>query len=262
LEENKFIKDLERYLSDGQLTKVSDIFTIKQGALAGVKNIFKIQCEVYKKLPKKEQNYFRPVITNDSIKCGQIFLIEYIWYPYDKSGITIRSEDELNSITFATNYLFPNKDILLSRKGINEWWSLTRPRNWQFEKESRLYSNRFGNSDSFAFDSIGNYVIEEGNAFIPRRVFKEGDYYFYLSCFSSNIFDKLLSIFSKPIMSGFDLGQIQIKNIPVPNVHLTSVSESDAYVKLVELGKELEKGNSFVKQVINDVLKNYFYPRS
>lgn len=62
-------------------------------------------------------------------------------------------------------------------------------------------------------------------------------------------------------MSGFDLGQIQIKNILVPNVHIDSVANSDAYTKLVEMGKELEKGNSFVKQVIDDVLYNYFYPR-
>ena len=262
MEENKFIKDLEIFLSSGQLSNISDIFKINQGALVGIKNIFKIQQKDYLKLPKKEQNYFRPVITNDSIKCGKISIVEYLWYPYDKDGIIIKNKDELNSISFAVNNLIPNKDVLKRRKGINEWWGLTRPRNWQFQKESRLYSNRFGNSDSFGFDNIGNCVIEEGNAFIPRRVFKENDYYFYLSCFSSNTFDKLLSIFSKQIMSGFDLGQIQIKNIPVPNIHLTSVSKSDAYVKLVELGKELEKGNSFVKQVIDDVLKNYFYPRS
>jgi len=48
----------------------------------------------------------------------------------------------------------------------------------------------------------------------------------------------------------------------VPNVHLDSVENSDAYTKLVEMGKELEKGNSFVKQVIDDVLNNYFYPRA
>ncbi len=262
LNENKFIKDINRYLVGGHLTKVSDVFKINQGALVGTKNIFKITLEEYHNLPKEEQHYFRPVITNNSIKSGQLTIFEYLWYPYNKEGIIIKTEEELNTLSFAENMLFPNKDILQARKGINEWWGLTRPRNWQFEKENRLYSNRFGNSNSFAFDKTGECVIEEGNAFIPRRVFSKDDYYFYLSCFSSSIFDKQLSILSKSIMSGFDLGQIQIKNILVPNVHLDSVENSDAYTKLVEMGKELEKGNSFVKQVIDDVLNNYFYPRA
>ena len=232
--------------------------------MVGVKNIFKIKREDYLELPKVEHNHFRPVITNDSIKCGKISLTEYLWYPYDENGLTITNEDELSSIPFANDHLIPKKEILKNRKGIKAWWGLTRPRNWQFEKDSRLYSNRFGNSDSFGFDKTGKCVIEEGNAFIPKRTFNESDYFFYLSCFSSNLFNLLLSIYSKQLAGGYwyDLGAKNIKNIPIPNIHLTSISESNAYAKLVELGKELEKGNSFVKQVIDDVLKNYFYPRS
>ena len=61
-------------------------------------------------------------------------------------------------------------------------------------------------------------------------------------------------------MSGFDLGKIQIKNIPVPNVYKNNLKLNDAYLKLAELGKELDKGNSYVKPVINDILSSYFYP--
>ena len=125
--------------------------------------------------------------------------------------------------------------------------------------EIRLYSNRFGNSNSFAFDIKGNCVIEEGNAFLPKKEFEIDYYYFYLACFSSKTFEILLSIYSKQIMSGYDLGKIQIMNIPIPNVHQKEVKESPAYFKLVELAKELEKGNSFVKDVIDDVLRNSFY---
>ena len=146
--------------------------------------------------------------------------------------------------------------------GINHWWLLTRPRNWQFTKEPRLFSNRFGNSNSFGFDKNGNCIIEEGNAFIPKKEFQATDYYFYLACFSSDVFDILLSIYSKQLAGGkwYDLGNKNIKNIPIPNVNKNNLRESGAYLKLVELGKELESGNSFVKPVIDDILKSYFYP--
>jgi hypothetical protein len=124
----------------------------------------------------------------------------------------------------------------------------------------RLYSSRFGNSDSFAIDTAGNCVVEEGNAFIPVRKFNKDDYFFYLSVFSSHIFDVLLSIYTKQLAGGnwYDLGAKYTKNIPIPNVHLQDVKESDPYIRLVELGKELEHGNSYVKHVIGDVVKIYY----
>jgi type I restriction-modification system DNA methylase subunit len=261
LNENKLMKDIERYVSAGHLNPISEIFNINQGALLGIKNIFKIDLQTFEDLPKNEHRLFRPVITNNSIKKGELIISEYVWFPYNKNGLIIKQESELENLQFAKDVLIPNKPILEKRKGVNEWWALTRPRNWQFEKDIRLYSNRFGNSNSFAFDSKGNCVIEEGNAFLPKKEFEIEDYYFYLSCFTSKTFETLLSIYSKQIMSGYDLGKVQIKNIPIPNIHSTKVKNSEAYRKLVDLGKELEKGNSFVKQVIDDVLNNYFYPR-
>lgn len=255
-------KDLDIFVLQKKLSKISDIFKINQGALLGVKNIFKISNENYKHLCEEEKVYFRPVITNESIKNSKLKTNEYLWYPYNKDGIIIKNEQDLMQISFAEHTLMPNKGILERRNGIKEWWGLTRPRNWQFEKEIRLYSNRFGSSNSFAIDTIGNCVIEEGNAFAPQNNFEMSDYYFYLACFSSSVFDSLLSIYSKQIMAGFDLGKEQIKNIPIPNVHLLSIRESGAYNKLVELGKELESGNPFVKQIAGDVLRNNFYPES
>ena len=61
-------------------------------------------------------------------------------------------------------------------------------------------------------------------------------------------------------MSGYDLGKIQIKNIPVPDVHKNDLKGSGVYLKLSELGKELKNGNTFVKPLIDDILKSYFYP--
>lgn len=259
-DESEFIKELSIYYKAGKLSTIGDIFNISQGALLGVKNIFKITSNEFELLTEADKKLFRPILTNNSIKLGKLIITEYSWFPYNKEGLIFKNEDELFGLDFYNIRLLPNKDILEKRKGINQWWSLTRPRNWQFTKESRLYSNRFGNSNSFAFDKEGNCIIEEGNAFIPKKEFDINDYYFYLVCFTSNIFDLLLSVFSKPIMSGFDLGKIQIKNIPIPNIHKDNLKESGVYLKLVELGKELNSGNSFVKPVIDDILKSYFYP--
>ncbi|ULB35443.1 HsdM family class I SAM-dependent methyltransferase [Proteiniphilum propionicum] len=261
LKENDFIKELDIYHKAGKFSAISDVFTINQGALLGVKNVFKISSEEFNSIPTTEKKYFRPVVTNDSLRTGKIIISEYVWFPYDKNGLIFKEENNLTGLHFYKTRLFPNKEILEKRSGINNWWSLTRPRNWQFIQEPRLLSNRFGNSKSFGFDKKGDCVIEEGNAFIPKKEFQTTDYYFYLALFSSSIFDLLLSIYSKPIMSGYDLGKIQIKNIPIPNIHKNNLRENGAYLKLTELGKELENGNSFVKQVIDDILKSYFYPK-
>lgn len=263
LKEERQLKGIDLYLSIEKLIKAGDIFSFNQGMLVGIKNIFNISINDYKNLPQEEQKYFRPVATSSSIKDGQINLTEYIWFPYNNKGITIKTEEELKKLSFYKNVLEPNESLLKSRKGIKEWWGLTRPRNWQFESSYRLFSNRFGNSQSFAFDKEGNTIIEEGNACIPKKSFELDDYYFYLSCFSSNLFDKLLSIYSKQLAGGnwYDLGAKYTKNIPIPNIHNAEVKESIAYIKLVELGKELELGNSFVKSVIDEILRNYFYPQ-
>ncbi len=261
-DENEFIKELSIYYNAGKLSTIGDIFNISQGALLGVKNIFKISSVEFELLTESEKKLFRPIITSNSTKSGKLHITEYCWFPYNKDGIIFQSEDELSELDFYNNNLLPNKQILLKRKGINHWWGLTRPRNWQFIKESRLYSNRFGNSNSFVFDQNGKCIIEEGNAFIPKKDFNIKDFYFYLACFSSNTFDTLLSIYAKQLAGGkwYDLGNKNIKNIPIPNINNDNLKDSDVYFKMVELGKELESGNSFVKPVIDDILKSYFYP--
>jgi len=260
LKESNFIKELDIYYKADKLSTISDIFNIKKGSLLGLKNVFKISPSEYDLLPAIEKKYFRPILTNNSIKTGKVFIHEYVWFPYNKEGMIFKNENELSNLHFYTSNLLPNKESLEKRVGITNWWTLSRPGNWQFIKEPRLFSNRFGNSNSFAFDKSGSCVIEEGNGLIPKKAFEISDYYFYLSCFSSSIFDTLLSIYSKPIMSGFDLRKDQIKNIPIPNINTNNFKENGAYLKLAELGIELEKGNSSVKPVIDDILKSYFYP--
>ena len=68
LNENEFIKELDIYHKAGKLSTISNIFNINQGALLGVKNVFKISSEEYELLKSKNTKYFRPILTNNSIK--------------------------------------------------------------------------------------------------------------------------------------------------------------------------------------------------
>ena len=266
LKENKLLKTIKRFVSENKLTTIENVFNVQQGIRQGVKNVFKLSQIEFNELPSIERKYFRPVIDNESIKKGVLFSKNYIWYPYNKQGIILKNEEELNekSNYFYLNTLKPNKSILTKRAGISEWWGLTRPRNWQYIKQPKLVSTEFGKSDSFAFDKDGVYVVERGNAWIPKKSFDELDYYFYLALFSSLLFDKLLSIYSKQLAGGnwYDLGKMYTSQIPIPNVHSYEVKSSAGYNKLVEIGQEISLGNSYAKPILDEILIKYFYPES
>jgi hypothetical protein len=264
LKEDNFLKDTRRFVLDGLLTNVSTVFSVKQGIRTGNNLAFLLSCEEYDAIPKSEKKYYRKVINNESIKNGALKLINYIWYPYNWDGIMIKNETEFENLApVSYRRLSRFKDSLSenrARKDINSWWHLSEHRAWLRKKEIRLYSTEFGKSDSFAFDRNGDFVVERGCAWIPKKEFDIDDYYFYLAYFSSNVFDLLLSIYSKQLAGGnwYDLGAKYTKNIPIPNVHLQDVKESDPYLRLVELGKELGNGNPYIKYVISDIVKTYY----
>lgn len=262
LKENKFIAELDLYYRANKLVKLQEIFKVNQGALLGVKNIFEISSEQYQNLQTQDQKIFRPLIDNSSLNNGHFSQKKFVWYPYDKNGLLIDTEEDLQEYVFAQESLFPKKQKLQNRVGLEEkWWGLTRPRNWQFESNIKLYSSRFGNSQSFGFYPNGNGVVVEGNAFLPKKSMSDDNLYFYLALFSSEYFDLLLSIFSKELAGGkwYDLGNNYIKNIPLPDVHNEIVRTSDPYHKLVNIGKELSSGNKFVRKLSKTPL-SYFYP--
>lgn len=265
LKENNFLKDLNRFTKGGKLTELINIFRVKQGIRTGNNDIFLLKYNEYSEIPDNEKYLYRASLDNESIKSGIISSCNYVWYPYDNSGLILSNEIEFETIApYSFKKFIIHKQILSSRarKDENCWWHLSEHRAWLREKEPRLYSSEFGKSDSFAFDKEGLYVVERGNAWIPKKNFELDDYYFYLACFSSNLFEQLLSIYSKQLAGGnwYDLGAKYTKNIPIPNIHQAEVKESTAYIKLVELGKELESGNSFIKSIIDEMLLSYFYP--
>lgn len=260
--EDLFLKDIKRFEIEGLLTNIANLFSVKQGIRTGNNTAFVISLIEYARIPHEEKKYYRKVINNDSINNGVLKLVNYIWYPYNSDGMIFQDEIEFKK-TAPVSYerLLQHKPSLSNtraRKDINTWWHLSEHRAWLRKKETRLFSTEFGKSNSFAFDKEGDFVVERGCGWIPKKAFEIDDYYFYLAIFSSNIFDFLLSIYSKPIQSGYYLGQVYTKDIPIPNIHKMNKRESTPYNRLVELGKELEIGNSHIKYAIDDVLKSYY----
>lgn len=258
----EFLKMIGIYLSTGKLSKVSDIFSVKQGIRTGHNNLFLIDEYNYKRIPENERHLFRKSINNQSIKNGVLKVNNYVWYPYNNNGPLFSSEEEiLEAAPYSYNKLLNEKEKLLQRPRINlnNWWGLSEHRAWLRQEEPRLYSTEFGKSDSFAFDNIGDFVVERGHGWIPKRTFVIDDYYFYLSVFSSSIFDELLKMYSKPILSGYYLGQSHVKEIPIPNI-FTINKKSSAYLDLVKLGKDLSGGIHLAKYAIDDILKKIYYP--
>lgn len=253
-----FMDKLEDRLILGNLVELSTVFDIKQGALRGNKDAFIMSSADYDALDVDERILFRPVASAETVHDGKVDFTQYIWYPYDKDGLVVSSEEQLCQYPNVYRWLGQWKESLVKRTGVNYWWALTRPRNWQFVSSPKLISKRFGNSASFALTK-GPEVVEEGNAFLLKSKYSADDIYFYFALFVSSIFDRLLSIYAKPLLAGYDLGQVHIKNIPVPNSINCKNTNPEVYQKLIVYGKQYADGNEYVKELI-DNLVNQFYP--
>ena len=263
--EQKLKKDLHKFVSLGLLKTIQDIFNVKQGIRTGNKKVFKITDNFFEQLPDNEKKYFRPSVDNKSIHNGKLQIFNYIWYPYDSNGLIIQTEQELKNKVpfFYQNILLSNKDILLkrARKDINSWWTLSEHRAWLRKRYVKLVSTEFGKSGSFAIDKKGEFVVERGNAWIPKKEFKNKDfYYFYLAVFNSHFFEELLSIFSKQLAGGkwYDLGKKYTSEIPIPKISV-ELENSVVYKKLVDFGKQISNGEFFYFNLIDDYLKKDIY---
>jgi hypothetical protein len=57
-QENELLKNLERYIFEGKLKRVQDIFSVQQGIRTGNNDVFKISEIEYNRLPENEQQFF------------------------------------------------------------------------------------------------------------------------------------------------------------------------------------------------------------
>lgn len=259
-----FYTNIERAIPLKYLARLGDVFTVRQGAITGRKGLFNITIEEYNSLPENERRYYRPLLTSGDIRNGVVSSNCFVWFPYDNNGLTITSEDDLQKLKWSWEYLQKSKPLLEKRVSAPAWWAWTSPRQWQLEKAQRLYSQRFGDASMFGIGERNDYVIEDGNTFTPQ---KEGysldELYFYLAFFSSSVFNRLLAIYSKHIMKGYDMGNEQIKNIPIiqfkrPCLPNLSDMDKEAQACLISIGKDLSKGSPISQKEIGKIISAYY----
>lgn len=234
-------------------TKVRDIFEVRQGARTGLNSAFIISKEYHNKLSIKEKKYFRPAVTNESISKGKLNESFYIFYPTSEKLPNIKSEKELNKIVpiFYKNYLLPNYKKLVNRKGIKEWWELTRPRNWQKTFVPKIVSKEFGKAGDFAFDKKGIFVAERSHAWFPKHGSVLGDLgYAYVCILSMPIINGFLTGLSKQLGGGnwWYLSSKYINNMPIPNLFDTNRYRDGIISELIDLGIQMNNGETVVTE--------------
>ena len=257
--DDRLIRLLNHCLKTCSLCELKDVFDVKQGIITGVRDVFEISELQYGEIPANERNLYRNIASSQTIECGRIKESSYIWYPYNSKGLIIKTEEQLRRCKWTYLHFSKHRDALENRRGVNLWWELTRPRTWQFKPEMRLCSKRFGDASSFAI-ARSDCVVKDGNAFLFKsKKVVEDDYYFYLSYFSSSVFEHLLSIFARTLMKGYDLGNRNIKQIPIVNVLANpSLRTTYAYCKLVDLGKLYASGEVVEKEKLGYLVDSFY----
>ena len=258
-EDDYFSQNLKSRKVRGDLKPLQDIFIVRQGVIKGNRDLFELSKTEYESIPKEERWLFRPVASSQTIDNGHVRDDSFLWYPYSKAGLLIRSEEKLQQYPKSFQWLFPYKDVVQTRKGVNNWWELTRPRSGLFsKKESILCSKRSGDIHCFAI-AKPSMVVEEGNVFLFRNdCYYEEDKYFYLAFFSSIVFHRMLSLYARPLNAGFDLGGIQIKDIPIVDVNLPGIRESVEYRELVRYSKEYAEGYKGRRDYFDKLVLSFF----
>jgi len=255
--EEQFYSGLITRIQDSSLIPLKEVFEVFQGVLTGAKDLFELSMMEYNLLPDSEKIYFRPLINHDSFEENAIYTQSYLWYPYNKNGLMINSEEEALGVSFCRDRLVRHKEKLMERKSVENWWELTRPRPKLFKTEVRLLSARFGANKQFAIDLKGDGVIQDGNAYVPKYSEKKDDLYAYLAIFASPVFSTLLSVYAKRIMSGYDLSPKQIKEIPIPALY--RYRDLSAYEMLSKKGKEISMQGFVDYGELNQIVSS-FYP--
>ena len=258
---SQFKENLTNAMLHGRLVNLQSVFTVRQGIRTGSNDLFIISTDDYNRLSDREKAYYRCSVDNDAISYSRLEARNYVWFPYNSSGIAITSEEQLrDECPVSYNRFIIHKDELANRASSSnkeQWWALSRYREWLLKRECRLVSTEFGTSKSFSIDIKGNYAIERGYAWIPKKEFKLSDYYFYLALFSSSIFEELLSIYARELAGGgwYDFAAKYTNHIPIPNVFMPGFRESKTYIDLYLLGKAIsEDGSYFYSERLNELV--------
>ena len=269
---------LTRLLESGRAMAAGDLFDVRQGVLTGMNSVFMLKSEERDALPRSEWRWFREAVTKNSITGGRIEVSEFVFYPYGREGLELRSESELAEAVpqFYRMYLQTNRERLAARfghvrQGQEDWWGLTRPRGWERVPGPRIATKYFGGRGGFAADVGARYVVVQGYAWI----LKEGvDYGLgtgdagadglqlddilcaYAAMLNSKQFHRLLGIFSPQVSGGqFNLSPRFVRHVPLPDLsELTSDEDvCDIVWQLADLGAGRDRLDESSLRVIDQL---------
>jgi type I restriction-modification system DNA methylase subunit len=229
-----------------QQTKVQDLFDVRQGARTGMNSVFIVDKAYWSSLNKRERKYFRPAVTNESIRQGQLVDKYYIFFPEGNAAIETESQLKNYVRQYFKDFLYPNKKKLSDRpSNAKHYWKLSRHREWQEKHVPKIVSTEFGKAGSFAFDHSGMYVAERSHAWFPKKNREMGELgYAYITVLSLPIINDLLKGISKQIGGGqWYLASKYINNMPIPDLFDKKIDES-LIRDLISTGRLIDAGEA------------------
>lgn len=259
---------LGQRLQQAMLPMTEVLFDVRQGALTGLNEAFILSSDEYRRLPGEEQIYFRPAAGNSTIKDGRLVEHEYVFYPYDSTGIVFKTEEELKQKlgTYYSWRLSSLKSRLSSRPRVDDiWWKLAEERAWQRTETPKLISTYFGDSGSFAYDQHGKFAVVQGYAWwwigpSMNNVDDDRDTenteselgfhdsllpWAYLALLNSRVFECVLECFCPRVQGGqFNLSKRYVGKTFLPNLMDDSRVLSSVVHDLAEIGRLMHAGKN------------------
>jgi adenine-specific DNA-methyltransferase len=233
---------------------VSDIFTVKQGALPAPRDAFVIGNSQWQNLREEERRWFRRVAENDNIKFGRILPGDMIFFPKTKGLPEIDSEERLREeLPNFYSHLASFKAQLSKRRGKQErWWELGEDRKWLREPSKKIVSTYFGQVGSFGLDKDGDHIVVQGYGWVPSWPHARGSNFpedtilnAYLALLNTFTFFQVLSEFCPPVGGGqLNLSKRFSEKAPLPDLlarALASDGEDPTLTNLAHIGRVIRE---------------------
>lgn len=214
--------------AENSFVPVNNLFNVTSGVRSGFNQAFVIPIDQYEQFSPDERRYFTPSADRHSINNGQLTDEMFIFYPYTDGLEQIKSERDLSSkLPNYYNYIKKYKNYLLSRSKDTKrkWWDLGYHRIVHNPGTPKLVSHPYGNVGAFAYDRTGRFVVSAGYQWVAKRksMMSDNIYYAYLSILTSDVFWKLVEMYSEPFDAVakciyYRLSKNAIESIPIPDL--------------------------------------------
>lgn len=249
---------LVEQLSQAGIPTVGELFDVRLGIRTGHNPTFVLTERNLKGLPPKERKFFKPVAGSSTIKRGVIVRKEYVFYPYDESGLVLKTEEDLiaHIPTYYSVALLPHRTSLENRPSLRgePWWTLSEERAWlrRVYPQPKLVTKSFGDLGGFAYDEKGEYAVLQGHAwFWKGEDLSNGISFFdsslpwgYLAILNSPFFEDLLACFCPRVQGGqFDLASRYVTNCFLPRLDDDLQIPDDVLQELIRLGRQIHHGD-------------------